>query len=212
MPTRILTGLAAALLLMGAGCASEPSHQLRGRVLDAETGEPVSRQNMYVHFFCDEIDFQQSLDPEDEPTYSVRLPQPKVRIRAADGSAAYALFEQTLTIEGEALEYDIRLTPTHFVLLRGRAIDAVTGKAIRASGGMGGGPLLYFDAEQVGWSKGMIGLDDEGAFSLRVPRAKLTVRAVNTPKRIAKPVIDLTGYEADEREVEIRFEQGSRQD
>jgi hypothetical protein len=52
----------------------------------------------------------------------------------------------------------------------------------------------------------MVRLDDGGAFSLRVPRAKLTVRAVNTPKRIVNPVIDLTGYEADERDVEIRFE------
>ncbi len=41
MPTRILTFLAAALLLVGAGCASEPSHLLRGRVIDAETREPV---------------------------------------------------------------------------------------------------------------------------------------------------------------------------
>ncbi|MHC4731962.1 MAG: hypothetical protein ACYS6Z_15415, partial [Planctomycetota bacterium] len=59
---------------------------------------------------------------------------------------------------------------------------------------------------KVGWSKSMVRLDDGGAFSLRVPRAKLTVRAVNTPKRIVNPVIDLTGYEADERDVEIRFE------
>ncbi len=206
MPTRILTFQAAALLLVGAGCASEPSHLLRGRVIDAETREPVSRRTMYVHFFCDETGFQLTLDPEDESTYSVRLPLPRVRVRAADGSGVYALFEQTLTIEGEALEYDIRLTPTHFVLLRGRAVDAVTGEAIRPTGGMGSGPLLYLDADKVGWSKSMVRLDDEGTFSLRVPRAKLTVRAVNTPKRIVNPVIDLTEYEADERDVKLRFE------
>jgi hypothetical protein len=165
---------------------------------------------MYVHFFCDQIDFQRTLDPEDASTYSVRLPRPTVRVRAADRSGVYALFEQTLTIDGEALEHDIRLTPTHFVLLRGRAIDAVTGEAIRPTGGWGSGPRLHLDADKVGWGKSGVTLDDEGAFSLRVPRAKLRVRTINTSKRIVNPVIDLTGYEADECDVKIRFESGSR--
>jgi hypothetical protein len=210
MPTRVLTGLCTALLLLAGACASDPSHLLHGRVIDAETGEPVSRRTMYVHFFCDEIDFQRTLDPEDASTYSVRLPRPTVRVRAADRSGVYALFEQTLTIDGEALEHDIRLTPTHFVLLRGRAIDAVTGEAIRPTGGWGSGPVLHLDADKVGWGKSGVTLDDEGAFSLRVPRAKLRVRAINTSKRIVNPVIDLTGYEADERDVKIRFESGPR--
>jgi hypothetical protein len=183
--------------------APEAGYRLHGRILDAETGTPVSREHAYLHFFCDAIDVQKSFDPADLTSYDVRMPRAEIRIRIKDKTEEYALFEKTVTVDGNDREYDIRLVPTHFVLLRGRAIDVATGQAVEQHGH---GPLLYFDAEPGDWGRSMVRLDDDGAFTLRVPRAKLRIQAVDTSKRIANPILDLTGFEGGETEFELRFE------
>jgi hypothetical protein len=217
MQSRASTFLLAVLLAaLAAACGSEPGRHddpagsgdylLKGRVLDAGTGEPVSREKMHLHFFCDEIDHQVTLDPDDTSDYAVRMPRPTIRVRAADGTDTYHLLETTLRLEASAREFDIELRPTGFVLLRGRVIDASTGKAILPTRGMGAGPRLYLRCEEPSWAGGSFVPEPDGTFSLKAPRAVIEVAAVNTAMGVRTKRIDLTGVTAAEHAIEIVLE------
>jgi len=200
--------IAAALLALAACGGPRPrgegDYLLEGTVRDAKTGEPVARDTLYLHFFCDGIDHQVTLDPSSETEYAVRMPQPTVRVRVADTDDAYHLYERTVEIEGKSRTLDLPLEPTGFVLLRGRVVDAADGSAVPRGADGGHGPLLYLSGD--GWSEGPVSLEEDGSFTLRVPRAKIEIRAVDTARSIANPDLDLTGFAGASRKFELRLE------
>ncbi len=191
-------------LLLASGCARE-GFTIRGTVIDSETGEEVSRAKMYLHFFCDEIDYQQSLDPRDVTDFEVSMPRATVRIRAADGSSRYHLFETTIEITGSEIEFDIPMVPTHYVLLQGKILDARAGTVILPKPGLGNTPLFYIHDEK-GFNASMIGPASNGTYSVRVPREKLTILVVNTPLGLRTGTLDLTGFEGEVRKFDLVLE------
>jgi len=195
-----LIGILLALLL-ASGCARE-GFTIRGTVIDSETGEEVSRAEMYLHFFCDEIDHQQSLDPRDVTDFEVTMPRATVRIRAADLSSRYHLFEKTIEIAGGEIEFDIPMVPTHYVLLKGKILDARTGTVILPKPGIGNTPLFYVQDER-GFSAGLIGPASNGTYSVRVPREKLTFLVVDTPLSPRTKTLDLTGFDGEVRQFDL---------
>ena len=160
---------------------------------------------MYLHYFCDEIDHQTSLDPTDRTGYSVRMPLPTVRVRVYDGSKVYHLFEKTVTVPDGGLELDIPLERTNYVRLFGNLVEKATGRRMKRGEDGGHGPLLYF-GDGKGYHAGPEWLEDDGSYSLRVPRGKITVRAVDTAKSIAVPTVDLTEVEGDEYRFDIALD------
>ncbi len=211
--TTLLLGLA--LLTLGAGCsepgrksrpAGEGPYLLRGRLVNAETGAQVSRSTFWLHFFCDDIDHQSTLDPAGATDYAVRMPQAKVRVRAFDSTDEYHLFETTLALAGDKREYDIALRPTHYVMLRGRVIDGATGKPIVPTSGMGAGPLLYVSAAGTSWHGASFVPEGDGTFLFRAPRTTLSISAVNTSKGVRTRTLDLSGVTAAEHSAEFVLE------
>jgi hypothetical protein len=205
--------VAFALLTIAVCCCADrvpgpaDGYLLSGTVTDAETGEPVSRQVLNLHFFCDEIDFQVSLAPAPGPEFAVRVPKRTVRIRAGNSEGAYHLFEETITIEGDSAVRTIRLVPTHYVRLYGKFTDLTTGRPARANRGSGIGdtPMLAFVAAE-GPRGGRLRYRPDGTYSVRVPRTKLKVRTLDTPYAPKVRELDLTGFEEDELEFDVEIE------
>jgi hypothetical protein len=118
------------ILLSPAACTAREGFTIEGTVVDAETGKEVSREGMYLHFFCDEIDHQETLESARTASYEISMPKSTVRIRAFDTSKRYHLFEKTVQVEGDELQFDIAVVPTHYILLTGKIVDLNTGKRI----------------------------------------------------------------------------------
>lgn len=194
----------------GAAPSSRP-YEVEGRLLDAETGAEVSARTIYLHFFCDEVKWKLSLDPEDTPYYAVKVPRARVRVRAHDQERTYAAFERELVLEEGKQTFDIRLQPTHYVRLHGRVVDGATGKPIPpATPGeretLGDRVLFYFQHEGVPCHPGTVAPADDGSYALKVPRGVIKILAVNTAQRLKVSEVDLTGIEGDEHVFDIVLE------
>jgi len=185
------------------GCAGEPEgFRIRGRLVDAETGEPVSRESIYVHAFHDATHHQVTLDPESASTYEVEMPAAEVRLRIADKSRRYKLYEERYVFEPGTNEFDVRLEQTHFVLLHGRVLDKETGKPLERSEGLGRAARMHID--EVNGDYGSVTVPKaDGSFSVRVPRSLLRIRFVNTAKTPADPALDLRGVDGDTCERDV---------
>ena len=131
----------AALCVVLCGCGDEKNgpgtadtsdeYRLSGTLLDAETGEAVPRAGIYVHVFCDEVNLQKTVNPDETKSdFEVLVPKPKVRLRVYDGSHVYALYERTMTLASKTERVEVRLEPTNYIKLRGRVLDGSTGKPI----------------------------------------------------------------------------------
>lgn len=216
-PTIPPAALAAALAAVLAGCAQPPGaarpYRLSGTLRDATTNEPISRRTVYLHFFCDDAGFQESLEREDEATFDVRLPTPNVRIRASDPERAFAFRTETFTLTDPETRRDILLQPTGYVLLRARVVDATgaavvparpSGRGVPAVGG--GGPLFYLRSDADAFSADLVGLDDSGAFAVRVPRAVISIAAVDTALAPVEATLDLSRVEGPAFDHVLRME------
>ncbi len=108
------------------GCAGKEAGSgdflVRGRLLDDETGLPVSRSTIYVHAFNDSTGFQVSLEPADssefgarvsiaeDGSYSVRVPRRALRLLAINTSRGLEPAELDLTDhEPDELHQDLHL-------------------------------------------------------------------------------------------------------
>ena len=199
---RVHSLLLAALL---AACAAAPppgSVVLRGNLVDAETGEPVSRRTVYVHAFDDATKRQVSLSPDaDEDSFELMAPAATVRLRIADTSKRYELNEQTFTVSGGAWNGTIRMVPTHFVRLHGRILWR-DGDKLRPPSEGGGDVQHGF----LGIGRAHVRPEDDGSYSARVPRELLRVLTVNTSRAASPSTLDLTGFEGDEKQFDIILE------
>lgn len=205
----------------GTGPGEGPIH-VTGRLLDAETGRPVSRARIWIHGFNDDPadpthrgppKQHRSLAPEDATTFEFNLVEPTIRLRVADRENVYELFEQKLSAQDGRLDVDVRLIPLHWVRLHGRVYwregsklepfvptrsrwrDATINLLRR-------GPLAPDDVRG-----GSLSPDDEGNYSTRVPRELLKVLTIDSPRGVSPRELDLRDERGEEREQDFVFEE-----
>ena len=191
--------------------ASPPAdgYVIRGILRNALDETDISRETVYLHFFCDEIDFSKTLDPTEMATYVVRVPKATVRIRAYDTTKVYALYEKTITLEEREVYRVIHLDPTNYVRVHGKIIDRTSGALVRPDpdAGMGDTPLFYFhDSEGKPCHTLWITPESDGTYSVRLPRTRIEISVVDTPLGLRVRKLDLTGYEGAEYELNLELE------
>lgn len=201
---RVLLLLLAPML---AACARAPSPPgsvvLRGKLVDAETGEPVSRGAVYIHAFDDATKRQVSLSPDaDEDSFELTAPAATVRLRIADTSKRYELNEQTFTVSGGAWNGTVRMVPTHFVRLHGRVLWRDGDKLRPPSEGDG---RVRHAGVSFGPGGG-VSYDEDGSFSARLPRKSLKILLINTSLSPAQDSLDLSAFTGDEQDFDIILE------
>jgi hypothetical protein len=185
--------------------------EVRGRLVDAETGAPVKRDRVYVHAFNDATKVEVSLEPDKTAsTFELRLPAPEIRLRVYDMERVHALYEKNLVAPADGkLDVEVRLEPTHWIRLHGHFYYRVGDKVWpvdqgdRSIGGpprIGGCPLI--DIGPRSW----VDYDDDGSYSLLVPRELLKIRMVDTACHPVPAELDLRGATGDEREFDLYLE------
>ena len=196
----MLLGLAITLLSTGCGSdtreVDDPGVTIRGRLIDAETGAtPEIHDQMVLHVFCDDLDKQVSLQPDDSGAYEVHMPGRTVRMRFADLANVYFLHEATKTLASNEATWDLRIEPTNYLLLRG------TIKGLKEAREAGFNKVMFM-ADHDGPSLHSLHLPHkEGKFALRVSRSVIEFSVVNTSWKLSPSQIDLSGVTADEHEV-----------
>jgi hypothetical protein len=181
----------------------EGSIRVTGRLVDAETRRPVTRAQIWIHGFNDAFDAQASLEPgPDRNDFELFLPAPDLRLRIADRSDEYALFERLFVAKDGQLDVEIALQPTHWLVLRGRVLwdDHGTLRPV----GRGRHPVVGAPIIDV-FPDGHLNRDSEGRYEGRVPREELEFSAVSTALRLEPSRLDLRGATEDERELDLIF-------
>ena len=206
-----MSALARVLLLLGllplalGACgqrvAGAGDRVLRGRLVDDETGQPVSRESVYLHAFRDGAGQQVSLEPARSSTYALRVGGPDVRLRVSAGAGEYHLYEETLVVPPEGLEHEVRLVPTHWVRLHGRVLWQDGARWRPPSEGDGNLSKVRIDIDGVGGLR----IAQDGTYSRRVPRTLLRFATVNTDRWIEPTELELTGFEGDERRLDLHL-------
>ena len=203
---RTRSSIVALLLLAGcsAGSSLGSGTEVRGRLVDAETGKPVPRSTFYVHAFDDAAKLQVSLDPDDDADFSLRMTGTsidgrKIRLRIPDLSNTYELWEQTFEEQDGVLDVDVRLKPTHWVRLHGKVLWR-DGAVLRPLGEEKQGNVRNAQV-----SAGRVGLrpDAAGNYSVKAPRELLKVLTINTNRRAEPSEIDLSAFKGDEFEQDV---------
>ncbi|MCE9637681.1 MAG: hypothetical protein K8T90_18430 [Planctomycetes bacterium] len=203
---RTLHSLVALLALIGCsgGGPLGSGTEVRGRLIDDETGKPVARSTMYVHAFDDAAKLQVSLDPDDDEEFSLRMTGTsidgrKIRLRIPDLSNTYELWEQTFEEQDGVLDVDVRLKPTHWVRLHGKVLWR-DGEVLRPLGEEEQGNVRNAQV-----SAGRVGLrpDSAGNYSVNAPRELLKVLTINTNRNAHPKEIDLSGFKGDEFEQDV---------
>ena len=153
-----------------------------------------------------------TLTPRDMSEYRIALPDRRIRVRVLDEAHVYEPFEQTVMVEGEELQLDIALLPTHYVLLRARFVDGVTGRQpvdMRVSGEWAGLMLTVSDERGL-VHEGLLVPDDDAVVKVRVPRKKLRLETTNVSTVPQEPELDLRGFEGDAFDFVIRMVQPAK--
>ncbi len=202
---RTLLPAALSLFLLGAGCGGgagvgeqDLCVRVTGRLVDDETGRPVSRDAIYIHAFNDEVPYQVSLEPDDETTFELGAPEPNVRLRIADTSNEYELYERTFTVENGALDVEVRLKPTHWVRLHGTVLwrDGAAPRPLRE----GDGNVRH---GQVSLGRYGLHAQEDGTYATRVPRERFEVLVINTSYSPQPREVDLRGVTGEEHELDF---------
>ena len=178
---------------------------VRGRLVDAETGEPVRRDRVYVHAYDDGTKVQVSLEPDKTASnFELRLPSPEIRLRVYDMEHVHALYEKRFTAPADGkLDVEVRLEPTHWIRLHGHICYRVGDKVWpvdHGDGSIGSAPLV--DIGPCSW----ISYDDDGAYSVLVPRELLKITMLDTNCHPVPAELDLRGATGDEREFDLYLE------
>jgi len=191
----------AAAVTAGGACARDPGGPgtlLTGRLVDGETGRPVSRSTVWIHAFDDVAGRQESLRPSAGSDFALRIEGQEIRLRVADLSNTYELHQETLSARDGAIDVDVRLRPTHWVRLHGTVLWR-DGARLR--------PLREGDANvrSAAVQAGRVGLapDAAGTYSVKVPRELLKVLTINTNRAAYPKEIDLSGFAGDAFEQDV---------
>ncbi len=217
-PTRlpVLSVVVLFLVALTAACTGhDPSAQgdtdgpaglgtrVTGRLIDDETGAAVSRTSIYVHAFHDADTTQVSLKPTNDPTFELTIPGDVIRLRIPDLSHEYELFEQTFTAQNGVIDVDVRLTPTHWVQVRGKVLWRDGDQLRPVSEGDGN---VRSARVSMGPGGHALSLGADGSYTRRVPRQLLHVLTVNTNRSPNPREIDLAGFTGDEYEQDVILE------
>jgi hypothetical protein len=193
-----------------AACAGDapPADGVRvtGRIVDAESGLAVPRDHVFVHGFSDDVKAQVSLRPETGTApFSLDLPTRNVRLRVADTTKQYELWEQTFTADAATLDREVRLVPTHWVLVhvgvrwrdgdKLRPLEEGDGNVRKAS--------LAFSPSADSSSYDHMG---SSSYSVRLPRRKYDVLLINTNRSVSPKTFDLSGVAGEETTAEFVLE------
>jgi len=170
------------------------------RLVDDETGEPVSRAGNYVHAFNDATGHQASLDPADETEFELEMPAPEIRLRVPDRTNTYELFEEDFVAKDGVLDVEIRLRPTHWIRLHGTLLWKDTDGTLRPlSEGDGNVRKAALSAGRgVGFEPG-----SDGAYSVNAPREVLEIVSINTNYRHAPTRVDLSNETGDDYALDL---------
>lgn len=197
-----LTPLLVLTALLAPGCAGDASSgtvRVTGRVVDAETGEPIERSHMYVHAFNDATGHQVSLKPTGSSEFELEMPDPEIRLRVPDLSDEYELYEERFVAEDGALDVTVRMQPTHWVRLHGTVLWRDADGTLRPTSEGDG------NVRKARLSAGPVGFDteDDGTYSVRAPRESLKILSINTNYHHTPRVLDLSDVTADDYEFHI---------
>jgi hypothetical protein len=197
---RALAGL---LFVLGAvACARETvptgGVRVRGRLVDDTTGIEVPRRDFWVHGFSDSVKEQVSLPSAPESSFSLVLPARDVRLRVADGSNRYRLYEERFTATGDVLDVEVRLVPTGWVRLHGRVLvrDGARLRPPPITGEMGSMPRVHV-------GRALLEYREDGSYSERVPRELLRVLTTDTALDVHPKEVDLRGVTADDHALDF---------
>ena len=170
------------------------------RLVDDETGKPVSRAGNYVHAFNDATGHQVSLDPADETEFELEMPAPEIRLRVPDRTNTYELFEEDFVAKDGVLDVEIRLRPTHWIRLHGTLLWKDTDGTLRPlSEGDGNVRKAALSAGRgVGFAPG-----SDGTYSVNAPREVLEIVSINTNYRHAPTRVDLSNETGDDYALDL---------
>src|SRR5262245_35795805 len=194
--------LAASLAGCAAGSAPAGTVTIRGRLVDAETGERVARTTIFVHAIDDANGGVVTAKPDAADSFELAGLPPTVRLRVADTSDRYRLNEQQVTVPGESLDTTISLVPTHWVRLHGRVLWR-DGERLRPPSEGDGDVVHGFLC--IGPKYG-IRPEKDGSYSVRVPREVVEIAKVNTSRSPSPHTVDLREVAGDEKELDIILE------
>ncbi len=206
MPSLQVSTVLAALALVGSmlsGC-SEPKPRtgvlVTGQLLDAESGAPVSRENIYVHAFNDATKTQVSVEPGGDAEFELEIPAPEIRLRVADTTNVYELFEQDYVAKGGRLDVEVRLQPTHWVRLHGTILWRDGQGRLRP---LSEGDGQVRDARLSAGREVQFDPDGDGEYSVMAPREALEISTINTSYVSNPASVDLSGVTGEEHKLDL---------
>ncbi len=178
------------------------------RLVDDETGEPVSRNGNYVHAYNDAQDLSVMLEPGDGDRFELCMQEPEIRLLIPDGSGFYKVFEQSFTAKDGVLDIEVRLKRAHGVRLYGTMLwEDASGDLHPLSEGSGNIRHVFLGGMPSGSD-----LSDDGQYSVRKPRELLEFRSINTSYYHSPMEVDLRGVTEDEYELNFVFKPGPGQE
>lgn len=171
------------------------------RLVDDETGEPVSRNGNYVHAYNDAQDLSVMLEPGDGERFELCMQEPEVRLLIPDSSGFYERFEQSFAAKDGLLDIEVRLKRTHWIRLYGTMLwEDASGDLHPLSEGSGNIRHVFLSGMPSGSD-----LSGDGQYSVRKPRELLKFLSVNTSYHHSPREIDLRGVTEDEYELNFVF-------
>jgi hypothetical protein len=176
--------------------------ELSGRLVDGETGKPVSRRRTYMQAFADGSRLPSAkLEPEDTPRFAFNLTGDDIRIEVWDKDGQYERLERTFKLGENSKDVELRLTPARRVLVHGRVLWRDAGKLRPPAEG----DSSVRDAVVSIGGVSLV-LSNDGSFAVRLPRKKLPVMTVNTRRDPIPEVIDLSTTDKSDMEQDIILE------
>ncbi len=175
--------------------------RVTGRLVDAETGEPVSRETLYIHASNDATGEQVSLEPADSSDFALHMTAPSIRLRIPDLEHRYELYEEDLVAEAGVLDVEVRLTPTHWIRLHGQVRwrdDAGQLRPLESGNQQVSKALISLGERHLDWG-------GDGHYSVLVPRELKPFSVVNSGYQIHPKEVDLRGDLGDEYELDLVF-------
>ena len=201
IPQRALV-FVAALLFAGCGCSVVPGEgdlRVSGWLVDAETGESVSREDIYIHAYDDTTGEQLTLEHSKSSEFAFDTESSVVRFLIVDKGHKYKKYERVYDLQKDGVELEAALQPTHFVRVSGRVLVGSSKeqlRPIRSSPELGATPFVHLGDER-------LKLDSSGRYSTRLDRELHRVQRLNFGGEVHPTELDLRGCEKDEFQFDV---------
>lgn len=203
------------------GCAPSAvgtgDYELRGSIVDDETGAPVNREDVRVFVSCEAQDASDhTVQPprRGQSTFAVRMPLARVRLSVHDGDDYYRAYEKTIEVPRSGIVCEVRLVPHRYIVLSGKVLVERAGAWVPMAPPEpleypapppGGYPVLSFRWESKGTGFYGSPIDTNGAYEVRLPCELVMVSPLDSSMIPEPKLIDLTGVTAERVERDIRL-------